>query len=156
MRRILGWGFAVLLPLVFLAVCGPAPQAVTYTAYYLVCCTQAELDQPWRPGTTVELSWIVESVRRTTVNPTHKAVATGVLTGPYSDAPAPQSASGATHTVHGTTVAMDDRMAPSATPVATFVLPANVPPGYYNLNMRWDFGDGSLAESDSTVRVGAQ
>lgn len=145
------------MPVALLAACDLAgPKAVTYTGYYLTCCTQADIDQPWRPGTTVELNWIVESVSRTTVNPTHKVVATAALTGPYSDVATLKHASGATYTVQGSAVVIDDRTPPRTTPVTTFALPAHLPPGYYNLNLKWDFGDGSLTESSSIVNVGAQ
>jgi hypothetical protein len=148
---------ALLLPVAFVTACGsPGPTAVTYTGYYLTCCTQADLDQPWQPGTTVELTWIVKSASRTTVNPTHQAVASAALTGPYKDVATLKLASGATHTVQGSAVAMDDRTAPPTTPVTTFVLPADLPPGFYNLNVKWDYGDGSLAEGGSIVRVGTQ
>ncbi len=157
MERLLRWTLVLLLPATLLTACGlPGPKAVTYTGYYLTCCTQADIDQPWKPGTTVELHWIVESFSRTTVNPTHKAVATAVLTGPYSDVPTLKHASGATHSVKGSVIAMDDRTPPSTTPVTTFLLPPDLPPGYYNLNFKWDFGDGSSADSGSIVRVGTQ
>ena len=157
MRRILRLALAILLPLVLLTACGfPGQNAVTYTAYYLTCCTKADIDQTWQPGTTVELHWILESASRTTVNPTHKTVLTAVLTGPYKDASTLKEASGATHTVQGSITTMDDRNPPPVTPVATFLLPPDLPPGYYNLKIKWDFGDGSSAASASIVQVGPQ
>ena len=122
----------------------------------MTCCTKADINQLWQPGSTVELHWIVESASRTTVNPTHKAIATAVLMSPYSDATTLKQASGATHAVQGSVIAIDDRTPPSTTPVTTFLLPADLPPGYYNLNLKWDFGDGSSAGGSSIVRVGTQ
>jgi hypothetical protein len=156
-RRILRWALALLLPVTLLTGCMlPGSKAVTYTGYFLTCCTQADINQLWQPGSTVELHWIVESASRTTVNPTHKAIVTAVLMGPYSDVTTLKQASGATHAVQGSVIAMDDRTPPSTTPVTTFLLPADLPPGYYNLNLKWDFGDGSSAGSGSIVRVGTQ
>ncbi len=153
MRRTL----AIVLPLSLLTACGsPGPQPVTYTGYYLTCCVQADVDQVWQPDTTVDLHWIVESAMRTTVNPSHKATATAALLGPYADVAALKRASGGAYTVQGSAVTIDDRTRPSETPVTTFVLPASLPSGYYQLNINWDFGGGSSAGGGSVVRVAPQ
>jgi hypothetical protein len=131
---------------------GPTP--VTYTAYGLTCCTQADVEQLWQPGTEVDLHWIVETATRTTVNPTHKFAVVAVLTGPYADVATLKQAKGATHVVQGSVVMMDDRMAPPQPRVTIFLLPADLPSGYYNLETKVDFGDGSSAGGGSIVRVG--
>ena len=155
--RIFRRTLALFVPLTLLTACAsPGPAAVTYTGYYLTCCTQADIDQVWQPNTTVQLHWIVESARRTTVNPSHQAVASAVLMGPYTDVATLKQAKGATYAVHGSVVTIDDRTRPSAALVTIFLLPADLPPGYYELNTKWDFGDGSSAEGGSIVRVARQ
>jgi hypothetical protein len=139
-----------------LSACGPAGPTVTYTQYQLTCCTQADVDQAWRPGTAVELHWIVMSSTTTTVNPTHKAVVSAALMGPFSDIAALKRAGGAAHAVQGSIVTFDDRTPPPPDEVSSFLLPADLPPGYYQLNIRVDFGDGGSAGGGSIVRVGAQ
>jgi hypothetical protein len=157
MRRILGWAPALLLSATLVTACGlPGANAVTYTAYQLTCCTKADVDRLWQPGTTVELHWIVETASRTTINPTHKVVIAAVLMGPYSDVTALKQAISATHAVQGSIITMDDRTPPPAAQVTTLLLPADLPPGYYNLNLKWDFGGGSTAGAGSVVRVGTQ
>jgi hypothetical protein len=155
-RRLAGFVSALCLAGMLLSACSPAGPTVTYTQYQLTCCTQADIDQAWQPGTTVELHWIVMSSTTTTVNPTHKAVVSAALMGPFSDVAALKHAGGATRAVHGSTVTFDDRTPPPPDEVSTFLLPADLPAGYYQLNIKVAFGDGSSAGGASIVRVGAE
>lgn len=137
--------------------CGlPGSDAVTYTEYQLTCCTKADVERIWQPGTTVELHWIVAIASTTKVNPTHKVVIAAVLMGPFSDVTTLKHATGASHAVQGSIITMDDRAPPPPTEVTTFFLPADLPSGYYQLNLKWDFGNGNSAGAGSIVRVGAQ
>lgn len=136
------------------AVFGPSP--VTYNAYQLTCCTKADIDQLWKPGTEVDLHWIVVTGTRTTVAPTHNLVIVASLTGPYNDVATLKQAKGAAHVVQGSVVTMDDRVPPMEPAVSTFLLPADLPSGYYNLSFKTDFGDGSSAGGASIIRVGTQ
>ena len=49
---------------------------------------------------------------------------------------------------------MDDRTRPSTRPVTTFVLPADLPPGYYDLIVYWWDGNGGTGDPTNIVRVG--
>lgn len=144
---------------------------VTDTGYDVTCCTQADIDRPWQPGTTVELHWTVElnsfnvpdRVFDKFENPTHKVSITAFLSGPYSDPAAVNQAmqpgsTGDIHaaTVQGTVTTLDDGTRPSTTPVTTFVLPADLPPGYYDLTLLWQDGNGGTGDSRNIVRVGTQ
>ncbi len=139
-----------------LTACGfYGPQPVTYTAYQLTCCTKADIEQTWRPGTTVGLHWIVETSSRTTVNPTHLVTITSKLLGPNDDVASLKTSKPATQTVNGSVTTYDDRKPPPAESlVATFMLPPNLLPGLYRLDFNSDFGDGSSAGGSSIVRVG--
>lgn len=75
---------------------------------------------------------------------------------PFSDTSALKQAAGATHAVPGSIITFDDRSAPPSNEVSTFLLPADLPPGYYELLFESDFGNGSSTGSRSIVRVGAQ
>ena len=147
------------------------PGLVTDSTYSLTCCTQADINRPWQPGTNVDLHWTVESEsganllldRVFETNPTHKVSITALLSGPYSDlAGVKQNIQGgsplgdhpATADVHGSVIAMDDRTRPSTTPVTTFVLPADLPPGYYDLILLWEDGNGGTGDPTNIVRVG--
>ena len=154
MRRIARWTLAISAG-TLVAACGMlGPTPVTYKAYALTCCTKADIDQLWQPGTEVDLHWIVETGTRTTVNPTHKFVITAILKGPYGDVPSLKKSSAATHVVQGSAVTIDDRVPPPDSEISIFLLAADLPPGYYNLETKVDFGDGSSAASGSVVRVG--
>ena len=155
--RLVHWTLALLLLATLVTACAlPGPTTVTYTAYRLTCCTQTDIDQVWRPGTTVELHWIVETSKATTVNPTHKLVTSATLLGPYSDVTTLKQAIGGTHAVQGSIITTDDRTPPDAGTVSTFLLPPDLPSGYYKLNIKSDFGDGGSAGGSSIVRVGSQ
>src|SRR5580704_6099452 len=140
-----------------LIACGmPRANPVTYTAYQLTCCTKADIDQLWKPCTEVDLHWIVVNGTTTTVAPTHVLVITASLTGPYSDIDTLKHSRGAAHVVQGSMITMDDRAPPPAPAVSIFLLPADLPAGYYNLAFNIDFGDGSSGGGAGIVRVGAQ
>lgn len=157
MRRFLRWALALYLAVTLVTACGlPGPNPVTYTAYQLTCCTKADIDRLWQPGTTVGLHWIVETASRTTIKPTHKVIIAAVLMGPYSEVTTLKQANGATHAVKGSIITTDDRTPSPIAQVTTFFLPPDLPPGYYKLNLKWDFGDGSSAGASSVVRVGTQ
>ena len=157
MRRVLRWTLILLLPATVLSV-WLVPGLVTNSPYSLTCCTQADINRPWQPGTTVDLHWTVESDNLLDLvfdkNPTHKGFITALLSGPYSDPAGLSAGAAGSSAVHGSVIAMDDRMRPSTTPVTTFVLPADLPPGYYDLVLIWDDGTGDTIDPRNIVRVG--
>jgi hypothetical protein len=148
-RRVLRWTLVLLLTATLLYA---GKLSVTYTAYNLTCCTQADIDRLWQPGATVELHWMVESRTRIKGNPemgSDGVVITADLTGPAT-------AGLGYRTVHGSVIAMDDRTPPSTTPVTTFLLPTDLPPGSYNLGLMWQYRDGGIGDPTHFVRVGTQ
>jgi hypothetical protein len=155
-KRLIGFASGLCLAGMLLGACYPPGPTVTYTQYQLTCCTQADIDRVWQPGTTVELHWIVRSATTTTANPTHKAVVSAGLIGPFSDVAALKRAGDAAHAVQGSIITFDDRTPPPPDEVSSFLLPVDLPSGYYRLNIKVAFGDGSSAGGASIVRVGAQ
>lgn len=153
-RRVLGSALTLLLPATLLAGCGVGPTTITYTAYQLTCCLATDVNELWQPGQEVDLHWIAQTSTLTTVNPTHKVVITTTLLGPYGDVGALKLGTGGTHAVQGSVITFDDRTPPPPGTVAVFLLPADLPSGFYNLDMKTDFGDGSSAGGGSIVRVG--
>jgi hypothetical protein len=163
-RRVFRWTLILLLPATVLSV-WLVPGLVTDSPYSLTCCTQADINRPWQPGTTVDLHWTVASDnlfdRVFDKNPTHKVFITALLSGPYSDLAGLKqiilvagAGAGGSSAVHGSVIAMDDRTRPSTTPVTTFVLPADLPPGYYDLVLIWEDGNGGTGDPTNIVRVG--
>ncbi len=131
-----------------------APQTDTYTVYQLTCCTKADTEQVWLPGTKVILHWGVQTVTRTVGQPSHAVTITAVLTGPFADPSALQQVSNASETVTGSIITSDPTLPPPTPPITTFVLPPTLPPGYYLLNLNWDYGGGPTG-ARTIVRVGA-
>ena len=155
MRRPVGRGLLALLPVLALTACaGSVNPPTTYTAYQLTCCTHADIESPWQPGTTVDLHLISTTSEVTTVKPSHRVRITAKVSGPFKDAATLKQGGKASAEVSGSPVVFDDRVDPSSAAVIQFSLPADLPPGLYNLDMSWDFGDGSSASSGSIVQVG--
>ena len=170
MRRAFRWPLILLLA-VALVTAGISAFLVTDTGYDVTCCTQADINRLWQPGTTVELHWTVESDGSNVAdrvfdrfeNPPHKVSITAFLSGPYSDLAAVNQAmlqgpSGdvPAATVNGSVTALDDRTRPTTAPVTTFVLPADLAPGYYDLTLLWMDGNGGRGDPRNVVRVGTQ
>ena len=156
MRRILHLVPALCLAGTLLTACNSPGSTVTYTTYQLTCCSKADIDRVWQPGSTVELHWAVTTSTTTGLNPIHKVVIAAVLMGPFSDVNTLKHAAGATHAVQGSIITMDASVPPPPDEVTTFVLPADLPPGYYQLNLNWDFGGGNSQGAGGIVQVGAQ
>ncbi len=156
MRRTAPWALALLVGTLTTGCGMVGPTPVTYTTYQLTCCTKADIEQVWKPGTEVDLHWMVEERMTTTVSSSHKVLITATLMGPYGDVPTLKHASGATHAVQSSVMEMDDRIPPPDPEVSVFLLPADLPSGFYNLAFKTDFGGGNSAGGASVVRVGAQ
>ena len=155
MRTFLASALVALIGSALVTACGTVgPQATTYTAYQLTCCSPGDIERVWQPGTTVDLHWNQTASQVTTVNPSHRVVITGTLDGPYADVSTLKQLKAAAYQVRGSSVSFDDRIPPAADTVMTFLLPANLPPGFYNLNTSWDLGAGDSASGGSVVRVG--
>ncbi|HET7467870.1 MAG TPA: hypothetical protein VFL29_14525 [Candidatus Dormibacteraeota bacterium] len=138
-----------------LTACGDVGSPAThYTAYRLTCCAQGDIERTWQPGTAVDLHWIPSTTEVTAVNPSHRVTITATLSGPYADVLTLKQGKTAAREVPGSTVTYDDRVAPAAGTVMTFLLPADLPPGLYNLETNWDFGAGDSASAGSVVQVG--
>ena len=150
------WAPPLVLLSILMAACGgiPGSTPVSYTAFQLTCCTQADIDQLWQPGSTVELHWTVETSRVTTTDATHNALIVVTLSGPFPDVTTLKKSHGATNILQGSIIRMDDRTAPDPVPVTTFFLPADLPTGFYKLDFKTDFGGGGSEGGESVVRVG--
>ena len=170
MRRALRWALVLLLPATVLSV-WVVPSLLGDGPYTLTCCAQADINRPWQPGTTVDLHWTVESESESGAsvfdrvfdkfeNPSHKVFIRAFLSGPYSDLAGLKQiirtcpCAAGDRSVNGSVIAMDDRTRPTTTPVTIFVLPADLPPGYYDLTLIWQDGNGGTGDSRNIVRVG--
>jgi hypothetical protein len=150
LRRAAALGIA----LAFLAACGGSPQpGVTYPRYQFTCCTTADIYQVWHPGQAVRLHWIVQPASSTGDTTRHPLVLIAVLMGPYSDVPTLKKGGPTTYAVQGPVVRTDDRT-PAPAPITEFILPADLPEGFYNLEIKVDSGGGNYMAASSVVQVG--
>jgi hypothetical protein len=150
MRRMVV-GFAVSL---LVAACGtgvPPPAGPIFARYQFTCCTDADINQVWHPGETVMLHWHAESATPDGTNTPNDVLLTAVLSGPYGDVPALKKGGGVPYAVQGSVVRTNDRSATS--PVTTFILPSDLPAGYYSLTIKVDRGRGNSMSAGSVVRV---
>ncbi len=107
-------------------------------------------DTSWLPGRDVSLEWTVTNSQRVTYSRPAVMKLTLELRGPYDSVTALKSGKAApvvaqaAHTV-------DDSSAP---PLSILSLPAGLPPGYYNLVQKTDFGGSNSAGVGKVVRIG--
>jgi hypothetical protein len=132
---------------------GPAQPGVAYARYEFTCCLASETGQTWRSGQAVELHWIVRSAGEMADSKRRSVVLTATVTGPYKDVATLKVQGPAARTVAADRIATDDRT--PAVPVSILPLPADLPPGFYNLTVKVDFGGGTSTESASVVQVGS-
>lgn len=138
----------------FLAACGGSAQSgLTYPLYQFTCCTTADIDQVWHPGQSVTLHWIVQPAGTTGDTTRHQLVLSAVLMGPYSDVPTLKKGGPTAYAVQGPVVKTDDRT-PAPAPTTEFILPAALPVGFYNLEVKVDSGGGTFMTASSVVQVG--
>jgi hypothetical protein len=118
-----------------LSACGEQP--AIYGAHSYNCCTENTGNLTWHAGQRVTLHWQPTPPGRTTDPNPRQIVLSVSLTGPFAtvDALKQATSQGLTpagvRTVHAASVSVDDRIVVS--PVSQLDLPADLPPGYYNL-----------------------
>jgi hypothetical protein len=133
------------------AACGggaPAPTPAAATSY--TCCLRDDVDRVWQPGETLTLHWTAKP--GTGSGASHVVRLTATLTGPYADVGALKRGGAAARRLQNTVTTTDERT--ETAPVNSIVLPADLPPGLYNLATEIDYGDGNRTGGASIVRVG--
>lgn len=155
MRRLNWWPFVALAAVAVLAGCSSSSagqSGVTYASYKFSCCNATDMQRTWHPGESVEMHWIVQDAGQTTDSRHHPITLTAVITGSYADVNALKSGAAAMHTVRAQAINTDDR-SPTA-PSSNFTLPADLPPGFYNLAIGVDFGGGNRWSAAGIIQVG--
>jgi hypothetical protein len=151
MARFLRAALGLVLTPLMLAACGNAAQPVgTYPTYRFTCCTGSDIKQVWHPGQTVDLHFMVETGPLTADSAEHSLVLSAALSGAYADV-ATLKKSGGPAVIQGPVIKTSDRN--STPPVLSFVLSPDLPPGFYNLTIKWDSGGGNYWSTGSIVQV---
>ena len=126
--------------------------AQTYAVYQFTCCLGSDVQQTWHPGSTVQLHWIATLSGQTTSTKPIPLKLSVQIAGAYSDVATLKQQGAPARTVVAPAIAIDDRT--STPPVSTIALPADLPPGLYNLTFKVDFGRGNSMSAASIVQVG--
>ena len=145
----------VLMPAVVLSGCVGTTSQAMYMSYRLTCCLASDIETAWTPGTSVELHLVAAPPEVTTANGSHTVRISAVLSGPYADADALKAGGAVANAIDGYPVVYDDRTPPPDNSVITFVLPADLGAGLYNLVVTSDLGRGSSISSATIVHVGS-
>jgi hypothetical protein len=124
---------------VILGACsGPSSPDVFYAAHGYSCCTEITGTTTWHRGQQLTLHWTPTPPARTANGTPHRIVLSLSLTGPYPTVDAlKQATSQGTHPAGVRTISAPQLTANDRTvelPVSMLDLPADLAPGYYNLD----------------------
>jgi hypothetical protein len=106
------------------------PKAVRKPTYWYRCCAKSDIDQTLEAGQIFDLHWMAETELPLPIPTGRYVILAADLVGPYLD-PFLNIADGDVHTVAAPDVTAD--LWEAETPVSSFALPADLPPGVYQL-----------------------
>jgi len=127
----------ILVAVIGVVLSGCGLQPAFYAAHSYNCCTENTGNLTWHAGQSVALHWQTTPAAMTTDSNKHTIVLSVSLTGPFATVDAlkqptsPGSKPPGVRTVNAAPVSVDDRT--FLTPMSQLDLPADLPPGYYNL-----------------------
>jgi hypothetical protein len=125
--------------------CGQPP--AFYAAHSYNCCIENTGNLTWHAGQSVTLHWQSTPAAMTTDSNPHTIVLSLSLTGPFASVDALKQATtqglkpAGLRTVRAAPLSVNDRT--FSTPISQLDLPADLPPGYYNLATQTYAADGS-------------
>jgi hypothetical protein len=129
--------------------CGQPP--TFYAAHSYNCCAENTGNLTWHAGQSVALHWQSTPAAMTTDSNPHTIVLSLSLTGPFASVDALKQATtqglkpAGVRTVRAAPLSVNDRT--FSTPISQLDLPADLPPGYYNLATQTAAADGSAGEA---------
>ena len=138
-------GILVIVIGLLLSGCGQQP--AFYAAHSYSCCTENTGNLTWHAGQSVTLHWQSTPGGMTTDDNRHQIVLSVSLTGPFASIDALKQATtqglkpAGVRTVDAPSVSADDRT--FSVPISQLDLPADLPPGYYNLATKSTEAGGS-------------
>jgi hypothetical protein len=128
-------GILIMVIGVVLSGCGEQP--AIYGAHSYNCCIENTGNLTWHAGQRVTLHWQPTPPSRTTDSNPHRIVLSLNLTGPFANVDALKQAISqgskppGVRTITAAPVSANDRLVEA--PSSQLDLPADLPPGYYNL-----------------------
>ena len=136
-----------------LVACSGPSSNVVYASHGYSCCIELTGNTTWHPGQQLTLHWTPQPPAMTTDATPHQIVLKLVLTGPFPTVDALKQAisqgtrSSNVRTISAETLMVNDRT--YDTPASTLKLPADLAPGYYNLDP--ESSSGGLTAGGSAV-----
>jgi hypothetical protein len=140
-------GILVIIIGFVLSGCGQPP--AFYAAHSYNCCIENTGNLTWHAGENVTLTWQSTPAAMTTDSNPHTILLSVSLTGPFATVDALKQATtqglkpAGVRTINAAPVSVNDRT--FLTPVSQLDLPADLPPGYYNLAQQAAQGSGSAS-----------
>jgi hypothetical protein len=138
---------------------GPPPPnpSVTYSVHSYGCCAENTGNSTWHAGQHLALHWQPQTPGTTTDPSARQIVLSLSLTGPFATVEALKQAISqgskppGIRTLNSPSVSVTDRTV--ETPASQLDLPADLPPGYYNLDSQAAEGGNSWGGSAVVVVV---
>src|ERR1700737_2337279 len=128
----------------------------TYPTNSYSCCAENTGNNSWHAGQAITLHWVLHQGTTTDAN-THQIVLSVSLTGPFASVDALKQATSqgtkpaGVRTITAAPISTTDRTI--GEPASLLDLPADLPPGYYNLDAKAATGGGS-AGGGAVIVVG--
>ena len=134
-----------------------AQPQVTYQTYSYSCCQNGETTQVWHPGEQRTIAWTAVPGAMTSDPRPAKVTIRSRLSGPFAsvaelkNASANPNSNTARRKIDGTPLQIDNRTVNGV--VSVVQLPADLPAGFYNLDLVTDYGNGNSSRSSSVIVV---
>ena len=146
-----GVRFMAVAACLLLAACSSAPvtSGESYQTYAYNCCAEISEITVWHPGEHLTLHWQSQANGTTTVSTPQTVKLRLTLTGPFSTVDALKTAITShriptgVRSIDAETPAVSDRT--GGTPASELNLPADLAPGYYNLEQSESIGANSVS-----------
>lgn len=150
-------GASIIAAAFVLTSCSPSSSVstVSYPAYTYTCCAEITAITIWQPGQHVTLHWTSQLTKTTDVTP-HAISLRLTLTGPFGTVAQLKTAiSSGSRPAGVRSISAPDLSVTDftgGTPASELDLPANLPPGYYNLDTVTASG-GSSAGGGAIIQI---
>ncbi len=119
--------------------------------YQYTCCQTGDVERSWQAGRDFTLHWMTQIAPATNTESSRYVNLSAQLAGPYQDATSLKKGGTAARTLAAPNIHADTWQPEKL--VSSIPLPSDLPPGFYSLDFKMGWPDGSYAGGGSIVQV---